>query len=247
MLEVEEAVKNSNKIYMAGFLRRFLQKGVILKSFVESGKLGEVFYGEACFRRRVGNPGGWFANKALSGGGPLIDIGVHIIDLAIYLMGKPKAVAVSAATFNKIGGRNNIKMIERYRPREYDDYCDVEDSVFALIRFDNGSILQCKCSFSEHVKNNYMNIELQGSKGGATFEPKLEIYTEENDYLTDITPVYTEYTEPLQYMMDQEISHFIKCINGEAECISPIGDAVQMMRIIDAIYKSAELKREVEI
>lgn len=246
MLDVEKVVRKSDKVYMVGFVRRFYPKSVILKSFIDSGKLGEIFYGEAAFRRRAGNPGGWFANKSISGGGPLIDIGIHIIDLAIYMMGKPKAVSVSAATSSRIGVRNNIRMYDRYRPAVYDDYCDVEDSAYGFVRFENGAVLHVKCSFCEHIKENYMNIELQGSKGGATFEPKLEIYSEENDYLVDIAPMFTEVKgDPLQYMMDQEMDYFVKCVNGEVENISPVEDGVQIMKILNAIYASAETGKEV--
>ncbi len=247
MFDVQKAVKRSNKLYMPGFARRFLQKVVILKSFIDSGKLGDIFFSDVYLRRRVGNPGGWFANKALSGGGPTVDLGVHIIDSARYLMGRPKVVSVSAATFSKIGIRDNIKMFYRYKSADYNSYCDVEDSSFAFIRFDNGSVLQCKCSFSEHIKEETTNIEMQGSKGGAVFEPQLEIYTEENDYLTNIIPVYTYNGNDLQYSIDQEIDHFIKCVNGDEKCISTVEDAIEIMRILDALYKSAKIGHEVVI
>lgn len=85
--------------------------------------------------RRAGNPLGWFADKSKSGGGPLIDLGVHIIDMSRYLMGKPKPVSVSCMTYGGIGSRTNIKGMDRYTAADPSPNCDVEDMAVAMIRF----------------------------------------------------------------------------------------------------------------
>ena len=95
---VQEAAEASDRVVQVGFVRRHSGNCRVLKSFVDAGELGEVYYAKASAIRRVGNPGGWFADRAIAGGGPLIDVGVHVIDLAWYLMGAPRAVAVSAVS-----------------------------------------------------------------------------------------------------------------------------------------------------
>jgi predicted dehydrogenase len=120
---MEAAAAQYNKLLMFGFVRRFAQNTQVLKEYMDHGKLGDVYYTKAGLLRRCGSPGGWFADSAISGGGPLIDLGIHIIDLSVYLMGRPKPISVFGNTYNKIGSRSHIN---------------------ALIKFDNGASLFLK-------------------------------------------------------------------------------------------------------
>ena len=88
---------------MIAFVRRFGNDADIMRDFIGAGSIGEIYYAKATYLRRNGNPGGWFGDKSRSGGGPLIDLGVHVIDLTRYLMGNPKPVSVYGATFRKLG------------------------------------------------------------------------------------------------------------------------------------------------
>ena len=108
-LEMQKAAEESGKILMIGFVRRHGNDCAVLKDFIEAGSLGDIYYAKATYLRRNGNPGGWFGNKELSGGGPLIDLGVHVIDLVKYLMGNPKPVSVYGVTYQKLFDRKNIK------------------------------------------------------------------------------------------------------------------------------------------
>ena len=109
--EIQKAVHESNgKTLQVGFVRRFATNIQVLKKFIDAGDLGEIYYAKASCLRVLGNPGGWFADKERSGGGPLIDLGVHVIDLCWYLMGKPKVVSVSGNTYQKLGNRGNMKI-----------------------------------------------------------------------------------------------------------------------------------------
>jgi len=246
-IEMEKAAKESGKLLMIGFVRRFGKNTRIMQDFISNGTLGDIYYAKTSCVRRCGNPGGWFSDKKRSGGGPLIDLGVHMIDLARYLLGKPKAVAVSGATFSKIGTRNNVKMIDRYRPVDVDDYCDVEDMAVAMIRFDNGAVLNVETSFSQHIKEEKLTLELYGSKGGAVIEPEMEIFTENFDYLVDVKPVFAEDYDPFDANFKAETAHFIDCIENGTKCLNPVEDGVELMRILDAIYLSAETGREIMI
>ncbi|MCU6339777.1 Gfo/Idh/MocA family oxidoreductase, partial [Enterobacter quasiroggenkampii] len=100
-LAVQEAQKKSGKTLQIGYVRRYGTNTRVLKKFIDEGELGEIYYAKASCIRRLGNPGGWFSDKERSGGGPLIDIGVHVIDLCWYLMGKPKVKSVSGNAYYK--------------------------------------------------------------------------------------------------------------------------------------------------
>ena len=88
--QMKEAADRNGKLLMIGFVRRYGNDCKIMEDFVNSGYFGDIYYSKATYLRRNGNPGGWFGDKSRSGGGPLIDLGVHVIDLTRYLMGKPR-------------------------------------------------------------------------------------------------------------------------------------------------------------
>ena len=244
--EMKATAERNGKLLMIGFVRRFGNDCAILQDFINNDYFGELYYAKATYLRRNGNPGGWFGNKELSGGGPLIDLGVHVIDLVRYLMGKPKAVSVYGATFNKLGNRPNIKGKEAYSSvgRSENDICNVEDLASGMIRFDNGAVLHIEASFSLNIKAPEGKIELFGTKAGAKLDPELEMYAEENGYMTNVT-----LTAPTALSFDNlfknEIDHFVSCVKGEAECLAPAEDGVELMAILDALYESARTGHEV--
>jgi predicted dehydrogenase len=245
-MDMESAAKAAGKLLMIGFVRRFGNDAAILKDFIDNGMMGDIYYAKASYLRRFGCPGGWFGDKDRSGGGPLIDLGVHVIDLIRYLMNGPKAVSVSGATFNKLGDRNNIKQAKAYVAADTSNIFNVEDMAVAMIKFDNGSVVNVETSFSLNLKNDSANIELFGTKSGAKLDPKLEFYTEANNYLVDIIPAH-DTALSFNGLFENEIAHFIDCVQNGTKCISPAEDGVEIMRIIDAVYESARTGREVLI
>lgn len=242
-----KAEKKSGKLLMIGFVRRFGENTKFSKQLVDNGKLGEIYYVKTGCIRRVGNPGGWFSDKKRSGGGPLIDLGVHMIDLARYLMGKPKVVAAMGATYDKVGIRSNVKGIVQWKSMDYSDYNDVEDLAAGFVRFDNGATLIVENSWTQHIKEDKLYLELFGSKAGLQMEPELEIYSEENDYLTNVKPVINENASSFGNIFDREIAHFVDCVAHGTQCLNPSEDGLELMKILDAIYKSAETGREVQL
>ena len=97
--EMLDASKRNGKLLQIGFVRRFGKDAMAFKKLAEDGIIGDVYYAKATYLRKNGCPGGWFGDKRFSGGGPLIDLGVHVIDLSRYLAGNPKPVsAISSAT-----------------------------------------------------------------------------------------------------------------------------------------------------
>lgn len=247
-MEMEKVAKDSGKLLMIGFCRRFGQNISIMKNFIKNDRIGDIYLIQTKCIRRAGNPCGWFSDLKRSGGGPLIDLGVHMIDLGRFLMDKPKAVSVYGITFNKLGTRLNLKEYSRYSPVDADSYCDVEDSCLAMIRFDNGAMLTVEVSFSDHIpENEKLSLQVHGTKAGAMLEPNFEIYGEMDDYLITTKPSYSADENSFQSNFIREIKHFVDCLKNGTECMNPPEDGVEMMKILDAIYESARTGHEVRL
>lgn len=244
--EMEKAAKENDKLLMIGFVRRFGNDCAVLKDFIDSGSFGEIYYAKAQYLRRKGCPGGWFGDKSRSGGGPLIDLGVHVIDLCRYLMGGPQPVSVYGATFSKLGDRRHIKDARGYSSTvvSKDDIFDVEDMATALIRFDNGAVLSVEASFSLNIEKDVGNIELFGTKAGCKLDPELTIFTDMNDYLANVKLAQSTALS-FDGLFDNEINHFVECIETGKPCRNPAQDGVTLMKILDGIYESARTGHEV--
>ena len=245
---MQAAAEKNNRLLMIGFVRRFGNDCAIMKDFIDTGYFGDIYYAKATYLRRKGCPGGWFGDKARSGGGPLIDLGVHIIDLCRYLMGNPKPVSVYGATFNKLGNRSNIKSKAGYisQTRENEDIFNVEDLATAMIRFDNGSVLQIEASFSLNIEKDEGVLQFFGTKAGAKLDPELTIYSEMNDYMTNVK-LANSTALSFDGLFENEINHFVECVRTGKPCRNPAQDGVTLMKILTGIYKSAETGHEVLI
>ncbi|MDQ0257974.1 putative dehydrogenase [Evansella vedderi] len=245
-LKVEAVAKQSNKTVQVGFVRRFATNTSVLKKFIDNGKLGEIYYAKASCLRRLGNPGGWFADKERSGGGPLIDLGVHVIDVCWYLMGRPKVRSISGNTYTKLGNRSNIENLSFYKAADYDKANDnVEDLANALITFENGASLMVDVSFTLHSKNDEIKVQLFGTKGGAELEPELTIITEENNTIVNMHPQIDHLTFDFENAFQNEIDAFVNSCLFQHEIVSPVEDGVELMKILSGIYEAAEKKGEV--
>ncbi len=245
-LKMKEAAEKNGKLLMIGFVRRHGNDAAAAIDYINKGYVGEIYYAKASYLRRCGFPGGWFGDKSLSGGGPLIDLGVHVIDLSRYIMGCPKPVTVFGATFNKIGARSHIRGTEWQSETVVEEpVFTVEDLATAMIRFDNGAVLQVEASFNLNIKHSCGDIIFYGDKAGLSLEP-FELYTEVNNQLADIIP---RGRNDFDFERDfkREVRNFIDSVNGKAKCLATADDGVELMRILDAIYLSAETGKSVDI
>lgn len=245
--EMLEAAKKNNKLLMIGFVMRFGDEAKIAKDFIDKDYLGEIYYSKAHYVRRHGNPGGWFSDKSRSGGGPVIDLGVHVIDYTRYMMGNPKPVSVYAITFDKLGRRDYLKNSVGWIPEGASDkdVCDVEDFGTAIIRYDNGSVTHLETSYSINGEA-VTERQLFGTKGGMDLSNGVKIYTEYNDFLADID-VKTENYKESNDMFNAEIAHFVDCVANGTPCRAKAEDGIEVMKILDAIYESARTGHEVII
>lgn len=243
---IEAAVERTGKFLQVGFVRRFSSNAKLLKEFVDADDLGEIYYAKATNIRRIGNPGGWFADSQRSGGGPLIDIGVHVLDLCWYMMGSPKPITVSGNTYSRLGNRANVKNLERYVVSDYDpNMSDVEDLANALIRFDNGASLFLETSYSLHAPEDELRVALFGDKGGAELEPSLRLTAEKHDTIVNLLPQVDLLTFNFNEGFQNEIDHFVSLCLGDADEIAPVSHGVEIMRMLVAIYESATSGHEV--
>ncbi|MCG3420087.1 Gfo/Idh/MocA family protein [Oceanobacillus jordanicus] len=247
-LLVEQAVKQSGKVLQVGFVRRYATNTAIIKNFIDSNELGEIYYAKASCLRRLGNPGGWFADKERSGGGPLIDLGVHIIDVCWYLMGRPKVKSVSGNTYSKLGNRSNVQNLSFYKAADYDPSKNtVEDLANAVIRFENGASLLVDVSFTLHAKEDKVAVNLYGEKGGAELEPELNLITEKHNTILNAVPQTDSATFDFTQAFQNEIDHFIASVKGDKQTLSPVEDGVEIMKILCGIYESSEKGTEISL
>lgn len=249
--EMLACAKKMGKLLMIGFVTRYDVETLVVKDYIEAGYVGEIYYAKAQYVRRHGNPGGWFSDKARSGGGPVIDLGVHVIDRARYLMGRPKPVSVYAATFDRLGRRDHLKTGVGWSPKGASaaDVCDVEDAGVALIRFDNGAVIQLETFYSLNGETRN-GVELYGEKGGfrtGREEGQTTLYTETNGYLTDmkIKTKKLKGVEPAMFVA--EMQAFTDAVERGDVSTDSAEDGIAVMKILDAIYRSAETGHEVVI
>ncbi|MCA0757136.1 Gfo/Idh/MocA family oxidoreductase [Paenibacillus sp. N4] len=247
-LKVQEAVEKSGKLLQVGFVRRYDANAQLLRAMADRGEFGGIYFAKASTLRRLGNPGGWFSDIERSGGGPLIDIGVHVIDLCWYMMGRPKPVTVSANTYRKLGNRSNVRNLSFYKAADYDaEHNTVEDMANALVRFENGASLLVDVSFTLHAKSDETAVKLYGEKGGFEIDPETVIVTEQNDTILNVFPQTDHKGFHFAGAFQNEIDHFVDCIRQGKQPISPVEDGVEIMKILAGIYESAAKGAEVRL
>ncbi len=234
---MKEAAEKSGKTLMVMRNNRYRPSTTFLKEYIKEGKMGEIYAARCGWIRRRGIPGwgGWFTDKKQAGGGPLIDLGVHIIDLAMYLMGNVRPVSVSGCTYSKFAHTSQSKM-------------DVEDLAMGFIRFDNGSCLQIEFSWASNIECDQMFLELRGEKAGSRMsgiDRKFEIFTRECNTNVNIKPDIDDYRGMQHH--EANIRHFIDVIANGAEPDFTPEQGLNMVKILEALYESARIGKEVQL
>lgn len=242
------AATKSGKILQMGMVNRFRNSAQALRHFIAAGRCGNLYSGQAWFYRRRGIPGfgGWFTTKAMSGGGALIDIGVHLLDLALYLMDFPKPVAVSGQTYNTWDCLDDYCYVNMWGNPTPGGKKDVDDYAMALIRFEGGQTLQLNVSWALNIEfmQPEMGLRLMGDKGGVALHgmDQPHVYSEEAGHLVDIQPYFVK-NDPFV----DEMRSFIDCIEQGKPPIATADQGRMVQSILDAIYRSGEEKREVRL
>lgn len=238
------AAKDAGKILMVGLQSRFGGPARFIKDFIDHGHMGDIYYARAQALRRRGVPGwGVFIDKEKQGGGPLIDIGVHILDLTLHLMGYPKPVAASGKTWDMLGKDPNI-----VNPwGEYDRAkFTVEDFAVGFIRFENDAVVVLESSFMGNLENDPFQTQLFGTKAGAMVkgwggEDAVKIWTEKDRQLFNMTPANVPHVQSSHVA---EVQAFVKAVVEGQPSPVPGECGLILNAIFDAIYKSAETGNE---
>jgi predicted dehydrogenase len=195
---------------------------------IEAAELGEVYHARAVWTRAWGVPqgvGDWFTDPARSGGGALIDIGVHVLDLAWFLMGCPAPTTVSGQIYNK-----------------YPSFTRTEDSAFALIRFADGRSLDVEASWILAQESDQMGVHIYGTGGGAQLDDRtLNLYTVGGDGLVRTTPSLQHYPPPFV----AQATNFVRAVKGLESLRTPAAQGTLLMEMLEALYRSAAEGREV--
>lgn len=242
----EAAARESGKILTYGFVCRFYQPYALLKQYVASGKLGDIYYAEAYRMERCAKIGGWFRDKEKSGGGQMMDAAIHQLDLLLYLMDYPKVKSVRGYTTNV-----NKDLPDRirglgtgYTSASHQQIArTVESFASAYITFEDGKNLFIKAAHIANTLNPGTQFELLGDRGGlCVSNGNIRMLTvDETNHFVEAAPIVDEGED----MYLAEIRHFVDCCNGIAECVSTPHQGSEIIKILNAIYESAESGKEI--
>ncbi|HYE82372.1 MAG TPA: Gfo/Idh/MocA family oxidoreductase [Clostridia bacterium] len=238
-LAMYEASERNGRILSFNFHYRHAEEVKTLKELIDKGTFGDIYAARVQALRRRGIPGwGSFINKELQGGGPLIDIGIHMLDTALYLMGFPEPDHVFAGAHQRIGNRPGIGLMGAWDHTGF----TVEDSLFGFIRFKNGATLNLETAFALNMKEkSVMNVHLFREKAGAVLFP-LQLFSESDTALTDQEFPYLKETDKWY----ESITDFINsCVYGR-QPLYKARESVVIQRLIDALYRSSETGRPVK-
>jgi predicted dehydrogenase len=239
----EEAARR-NLTYYFGRQFRFTPEMCAARRVIEGGRLGTIYYAKAIFVRSRGIPvgiGDWFTEKKRSGGGALIDIGIHALDAVWYMMGTPRPLSISGKVFQNFAQLASVPVF------------DVEDTAYAFIRFSNDAVVQLETSWAGNLTDDIplrryygqelVNSTIYGTKGSLRLKP-LTLF-EDRDGQVVTVPLDAAEDEPKGFEM--QLRNFLEAIAGTAAPVNNAGQAVALMEMIDGIYASSELGREIAI
>jgi predicted dehydrogenase len=236
------AAKRAGRRLMINFSYRFSAASRGLKTQVDSGLFGDFYFGRTVWHRRRGMPGfgGWFGTKALAGGGPLIDLGVHRLDLALWLMGYPKPTWVMGSTYDPIARRLADAAGKTY---------DVEDLAAAFIRFENGATLVVEASWAANIQEaELMETRLLGTKAGLLqknlnegYQFDAHVYTEQNGAQFDM------HLHPPAAPAKSGMHDYAQAILTDTPHPASGEEGLVVMELLDAIYESARSGAPVQL
>lgn len=240
--EMFDAARKAGKILMSAQHLRFEAGARTIKRVIEGGALGEIYHTEASVIRRLGIPTwGAFHVKSASFGGALLDIGVHILDQAMWLIGNPRPVRVSAVTQAKFGTRPEIASLLRnaWDPATF----DVDDFAVAFVRFEDGSTLVLRATWAAHVEEpERYQCMILGTEGGVTTRPPALFH------LRNGTLANEEYKNTRAVnTYEAQMRYFLPAARGERAPFVTEEESMNVQRILNAAYRSAEEGREVEV
>lgn len=240
------AAKKAKRVFSVGMNQRFTREAQTIRALVRRGELGEIYHAKAFWNRRTGSPkfGTWFCNKKLAGGGCLLDIGVHVLDLALSLMDNFEPVCVQGVSYSKLGPRGIGEGGWGKSDREKLAF-DVDDLSAAMIRMKNGASVLLEVSWIRHqAEGDRHNVELFGTEAGASVWPtRLFRFGKEKGEYEVVEPQNVQ----MAYPHCDRMKNWIDSILGKEAIECTLEQSLAVQKILDAIYASAKSGREVRI
>lgn len=226
--EVVDTAKKYKKKLMVGMNLRYLPDSMLMRSLLNNNEIGDPFYLKCGWVRRQSSSEKWFTKKEESGGGVIIDLGIHILDLALWLLDYPKVSSVSTQNF-------------------YHNTKNVEDTSVSCIKCKNSAVINLEVSWSLPLEKDHFYLNLFGTKGSFSTNP-IRIYKKlENDYINLTSGKSENSTTLLKKSYLNELKSFIGAIKGLNPVFSPGEEALQRMEIIEAMYESASKNQEIKL
>jgi predicted dehydrogenase len=223
---IAEAAKQNKRKVMVGMNQRFRPDTLALKAFLDAKEIGKLMYSRAGWLRKRSSDSSWFTNKEKSGGGVFVDLGIVMLDLSLWLHGYPEVTRVSASLF-----KQKTKT--------------VEDTSLVTLTLGNGCTIILEVSWSMHIDDDIHYCYTFGSEGTASLTP-LRLLKELHGNMVNVAPARMESPQAsYRKSYENELAYFLNMIQGEAPPMSTAEESVQRMKIVDAVYKSAKLGREV--
>jgi predicted dehydrogenase len=239
-----DAAKKNKKKLVIGFQYRYGSNSTYLKKAVDAGSFGKIMYGRCQALRRRGIPNwGVFGRKELQGGGPMIDIGVHILECTHFVMGSPKPVAAFGNTWTYMGNKKS-DVASSWPNWDHKTYT-VEDLAVGQIRFENGAILTIESSFVAHIEKDVFNFSIMGEKAGGTWDPPT-MYKDDGGYMVNQSPAFTApsgFGDHFQAKMRNFVDHVLY----NKPTLAPAEHGLMVQKMLDGIYASAAKGKEVDI
>jgi len=232
--EMFDESRRSGRALLIGLTNRFRDNTRVLKEYVEKIGIGHPYFAKTGILRRYGIPGygSWFTRRGEAGAGPLFDIGVHALDLTLYLMGNFNASTVVASTYAVLGPLG--KGLGTWGKPEPGGPFEVEDLALAYIRMRDGATVYLEVSWAAHVRETGLYSLVLGDKAGVLF-PEAIVFTEENGIPTDKQLMFSR-EDP--YIV--EMRHFKDVVEGRAEPLTRAEEMINLQAILEAALRSAE-------
>ena len=256
MKEMLEIAISSGRTLMFDFNNRARPESQSMYRYIKEGRVGTINSAQAIWIRRAGIPGfgGWFTTKALSGGGPIIDL-PHMLDLALWFMDYPEPDYLLGTAYYDFMNNKAFKGPWGI-PDSANGITDVESACHAMVTFKSGQSLMIRSSWAELNESEIVSVTFQGSKMGGKVERIFEtdgydrtsrdfarLFTEEYGNQVDLD-VKFEKDESMGRVANA--MNFIDVISGKAKPYNTPQEALILMKIIDALYESAASKKPVK-
>jgi predicted dehydrogenase len=241
---IDAAAKNHKKL-VVGFQYRYHPNTDYLVRARDDGRFGDIMFVKCLALRRRGIPNwGVFGQKHLQGGGPMIDIGVHVIEMAHYVMGAPNPVAAAGKTWTYLGDKKS-DVVSQWPNWDHKTYT-VEDLAIGQIRFDNGAILQIEAAFAAHIKEDAWNFTMIGEKGGCQWDPPM-IFTDRSGTMVNETPAYVGSKSDFTYLFGCKMRNWVEGCLNDTPLRAPGEAGLAVQKILDGVYRAADAGKEVLI